>query len=139
MKPIMRTTIILDEELRNKLKMLSIQKDISMKEIITLALEEWIRSESSGSFSHVHDRAGENKFTQKIIDELEPVIGLPAARALLAQKCAKHGVNMKKMMRSDFSRPLVESIIDGVDALATAQEAARVKKKLLAMAKKEAF
>lgn len=91
MKPIMRTTVILDEELRKKLKMLSVQKDISMKEIITQSLEEKIKRELEGT--DTRDEFEDNKIISAINKKIESVFGSATTRVLLVQICKKFDVS----------------------------------------------
>jgi hypothetical protein len=135
MKPVMRTTIILDEDLRRKLKMLSLQKDISMREIITQALEEKISKDLDGASGP--SSIGDNVFVSRILSELDMIIGGAAARALLAQKCKRFNVALRDFSRTDMNEAFIDSLCQGIVFIATVEDAARLKKKLLIIAREK--
>jgi len=135
MKPVMRTTVILDEDLRKKLKMLSLKKDVSMRDIITEALEDKIRNELEGD--DVYQRPEGNKWVTKLIAELEPIIGTAAARAIIAQKCKRFGTSMAELSHTDMTKEFINAICQGVAFISDDDEAARVKKKLAMLVKEK--
>jgi hypothetical protein len=130
----MRTTVILDEELRKKLKMLSVQKDISMKEIITQALEEKIQREMSGATAS--DEFGDNPMVNSIGRVLDPVIGAAATRVLLAQITRRSGTTPRKLSRSDITKEFIELVCEKVSDIATADDVTGVRKDLQSLMKK---
>jgi predicted transcriptional regulator len=136
MKPVIRTTVILDEDLRRKLKMLSLRKDMTMREIITQALEEKIKREL-GSSNEAGDELDENKLVSAIIKEIEPFIGFAPARALVAQKCMKYGIQHKDLGISDISPDFIESLCSGVKLVSNAESASELRKRLIFVTRKK--
>jgi hypothetical protein len=135
LKPIMRTTVILDEELRKKLKMLSLQKDISMKDIITQALEEKIQRELTGA--ETSDEFSDNPVVTSIGKVLEPPIGSVAAKLLIAQTCRKFGTSTRKLSRGDITAAFIEAICQKVLDIASEDDAGAVRKELSLLSKKK--
>jgi hypothetical protein len=135
MKPVMRTTVILDEDLRKKLRMLSLKRDVSMRDIITQALEDKIKRELDQE--DVYERPGTNKLVTKLIAELEPFIGLAPAQALIAQKCKKFGISMKELSQPSITKEFISAICQGVAFVSNAEDAAYVKKKLTSLVKEK--
>lgn len=135
MKPVMRTTIILDEDLRTRLKLLSASKGMTMKEILTAAIDRWIKENSDGGSRPVHERKGESRIAARIIDDIQAIVGLAPAKMILAQKCLRFGIDMKSMGRRDISLDFINALSDSVGYLSDDGGAATLRRKLLAIAK----
>lgn len=134
MKPVMRTTVILDEELRKKLKLLSIQKDISMKEIMTQALEEKIKRELDGGSSGEINT--ENSVVTSISEVLSPYVGNAASRLVIAQSAKIIGTVPRKLTRMDFNKEMVDLICNKLSAITDADNVREIRTKLTALMKK---
>lgn len=104
-----RTTIELEEALYKRVKALAVEKDTTLREIISEALEEKLKQEEEKMESKNSDILS-NPFARKIIREMEKFISRDAAVLLLRSKCEKRGIDPAKIDEEALNDEFIESL-----------------------------
>ncbi len=108
-----RTTIELEESLYKRAKALAVEKDVTLKEIISEALEEKLMREEEKKDAENNDFM-DNTLALKIIKEMERFLSREAAILLFRNKCEKRGINPKKITEHIITKDCLESLCNGI-------------------------
>ncbi len=111
-----RTTIELDEGLYKRVKALALERDMTMKEIISEALEEKLKKEEERKEASNSDFLG-NPVVRKVVGEMERFISREAAMLLFRTKCEKRGINPAHITEDDLTEEFLESLCTGMKFL----------------------
>ena len=116
-----RTTIELDEGLYKRVKALAIEKDKTLREVISEALEEKLREEEAKKEAENSDFLG-NPLAKRIIEEMERFISKEAAILLLRTKCEKRGVTPGDIRADIINDDFLESLCNSMKYISEIDE-----------------
>lgn len=108
-----RTTIELDESLYRRIKKLAVEKDKTLRDIITEALEEKLRKEEELMEAFNSDFM-RNKIAKKIVKAMENFISEEAAKILFKTKCENIGINPTDISADDITHEFIHSICNSM-------------------------
>lgn len=108
-----RTTIELDENIYRRVKKLAIERDKTLRDIITEALEDKLRKEEELMEASNSDFMS-NKLASKIVKEMERFISSDTAMVLFKSKCQMMGLNPTEISEDDISYDLIRSLCNGM-------------------------
>ncbi len=108
-----RTTIELDENLYRRVKKLAVERDKTLRDIITEALEDKLRKEEELMETSNSDFM-KNKIARKIVKEMERFISSDTAMVLFKSKCQMMGLNPVDIGEEDISYDLLRSLCNGM-------------------------
>ena len=104
-----RTTIEMPEEIYKRIKALAIDKDMTLREIITEALEEKIEKEEGGEKDKERMiRSG--TVSSRLIEAMKRFVTPDAAITLLIRKCEKYGYDPIYLEEENISEDFIRSL-----------------------------
>ncbi len=109
-----RTTIEIDEQLYKRIKALAVEKDRTMRDIISEALEEKLAHEEEKKDTMDSDFLRENPISKKIVGTMEKFISGDAALLLFVKKCESRGYNPSLIGREMLSDEFLLSLCNGM-------------------------
>jgi hypothetical protein len=108
-----RTTIELDENLYKRVKALAVEKDLTLREIISEALEEKLKREEEKAEASNSDFMG-NKLASKLVKAMSKLITKEGAMLLFKSKCEKRGINPANISEEDITDDFIVSLCNGM-------------------------
>ena len=115
-----RTTIELDENLYKRIKSLAVERDITMREMITEALEEKLAEEEKKSPKDSIFKS--DSISSRIIERMEKYISRDAAIVLFIRKCEDFGYDPVYLMEEDLTDDFFSSICKAIMHISSAKE-----------------
>ena len=112
-KRVKRTTIEMPESLFKQIKALAIEKDMTLRELITEALEDKLEKERTKETDQ--KRIGRGSTSSRLIGVMERFITPDAAITLLIRKCERYGYDPmyldEEYISEDFLKDLCKSMM----------------------------
>ncbi len=112
-KRVKRTTIEMPESLFKQIKALAIEKDMTLRELITEALEDKLEKERTKEADQ--KRIGRGSVSSRLIGVMERFITPDAAITLLIRKCERYGYDPmyldEEYISEDFLKDLCKSMM----------------------------
>jgi hypothetical protein len=131
-----RTTLILDESRHRKIKEYQVNHNKSMKDIVYLALDSFfmVDGEKKDRKSRKHPEIDVSDFVNAVVFELEKYLAPEMAKALLEDKCRRHGITIARLSARSLNAVLIGDICRGVSHIRNAADAKKLEKRLLELA-----
>ncbi len=109
-----RTTIELDVTLYKRVKALAVEKDMTLREIISEALEEKLAQEEEKNDAMNSDFLRENPLSKKIVRAMETFISRDAAILLFIKKCESRNYDPYTITREMVTEDFLSSLCNGI-------------------------
>lgn len=117
-----RTTIELDEQLYKRTKALAVEKDRTMRDIISEALEEKLAREEEKKETIDSDFLRDNPVSNRIVKTLEKFISRDAAMLLFTKKCDSRGYDPFLISSDIISDEFLISLCNAVTNLSNVEK-----------------
>ena len=106
------------EDIYKRIKSLAIERDLTLREIITEALVEKLeREETSLDAQKGVIRSG--SVSAKLVRSMEDIISREAAITLLVRKCEKHGCDPIYLTQADIDDEFLRDLCQGMSYLSS--------------------
>ena len=137
MKPIYRTTVILDEDLRKKLKKMSAERDMTIVDIFSRAIaNEYKNWKLTAENENVHIRTiWNNELALDVIKELDSIITCISAYEFFKEACEEFSIIPVKFSSEDLTPNFIDSMCDKLSKMCKPKEVEQFGKRLLVFKK----
>ena len=109
-----RTTIEIDERLYKRTKALAVEKEKTLRDIISEALEEKIAAEEEKNDALDTDFLRDNPSSRKIVKAMEEFVSHDAAILLFSKKCEVKGCDPSLLDKEDITDDFLLSLCNGI-------------------------
>lgn len=137
MKAYRRTTVVLDDDVFQRLKEYSAESGQNIRQIISEAIEAKILKELDAK----HKRSSQsttferNRFAQRLLVEVGKFLTPKTAEIIIIQKCEKYKVQLKKLSKNTITPQFIRDICKSVGYVTGEETATHLEEVLLQMIK----
>jgi len=134
-----RTTVILDDKQRVMLKKLSLETNVSQREIITNAItneyNRWkmSRIKDEDYFNNLWD----NKLAFAVMKELDPIIKYTSAKDFFMEQCEAQGITPNLFSYDDFSMKFINLLCKNLSKLCVTKNVKSFKRKMISLKRRK--